>query len=126
MVEVVDYLRITGQFLPALREVVQRKITAGAAKRARMKVSTRELQRAADAFRVAHGLNKAKDTDEWFESNGISVEAFEEYLQTNLLINKYKNNLEKKVSKRKYLESQMVKESVRELIYQDWPQKQMK
>ena len=31
--EVVDYLRITGQFTPSLREVVTRKITADAAKK---------------------------------------------------------------------------------------------
>ena len=93
--EVVDYLRMTGQFSPALREVVQRKITAEAAKKARMKVSNGELQKAADTFRVANGLNKASDTDAWLKSNGVSLEAFEEFLEANLLINKFKDALGK-------------------------------
>jgi hypothetical protein len=124
--EVVDYLRMTGQFSPALREVVQRKITAEAAKKSKIKVSNGELQRAADAFRVANGLNKASDTDRWLKSNGISLEAFEEFLETNLLVNKFKDALEKKTAKGKYLASPGVKESVKEMIYQDWLAKAMK
>lgn len=124
--EVVDYLRMTGQFSPALREVVQRKITAGAAKAARIKVSTAELQKAADTFRIANGLNKASDTDRWLKSNGVSLEAFEDFLETNLLINKFKDALERKTAKGKYLASAGIKESVKEMIYQDWLAKAMK
>ena len=124
--EVVDYLRMTGQFSPALREVVQRKITAEAAKKSRMRVSNGELQKAADTFRVANGLNKASDTDRWLKSNGVSLEAFEEFLETNILINKFKDSLERKTGKGKYLASTGIKESVREMIYQDWLAKAMK
>jgi hypothetical protein len=124
--EVVDYLRMTGQFSPALREVIQRKITAEAAKKARIRVSNGELQKAADTFRVANGLNKASDTDRWLKSNGVSLEAFEEFLETNLLINKFKDALEKKTAKGKYLVSPGIKESVKEMIYQDWLANAMK
>ncbi|MBW1709190.1 MAG: hypothetical protein JRG97_10060 [Deltaproteobacteria bacterium] len=124
--EVVDYLRITGEFSPALREVVQRKITADAARKAKMKVTAKQLQKAADAFRIAHGLNKARDTNKWLKEKGISLEALEEYLETNLLIDKFKDALNKKVAKRKYLETQAIKETVREMIYQDWIKKEMK
>jgi len=124
--EVVDHLRMTGQFSPALREVIQRKITAEAAKKVRIKVSNGELQRAADTFRVANGLNKASDTDRWLKSNGVSLEAFEEFLETNLLINKFKDALEKKTAKSKYLASPGIKESVKEMIYQDWLANAMK
>ncbi len=124
--EVVDYLRITGRFAPALREVVQRKITAEAAKKSKIKVSNGELQKAADTFRVANGLTKASDTERWLKSNGITLEAFEEFLETNLLINKFKDALEKKTAKGKYLASQGIKESVKEMIYQDWLAKAMK
>jgi hypothetical protein len=124
--EVVDYLRMTGQFSPALQEVVQRKITAEAAKRARIKVSNGELQKAADTFRIANGLNRASDTDRWLKSNGLTLEAFEEFLETNLLINKFKDTLGKKTAKGKYLTSTGIKESVMEMIYQDWLAKAMK
>jgi hypothetical protein len=111
---------------PALRVVVQRRVTAEAAKRAGIKVSGGELQKGADAFRIANGLNKASETENWLKSNGISVEAFEEFLETNLLINKFKDRLEKKTAKGKYLSSPGIKESVREMIYQDWLAKAMK
>ena len=121
--EVVDYLRLKGRFAPALREVIVRKATVDAAKKSRLKVSTTELQKAADTFRAVNGLSKAADTQTWLQANGITVEALEEYLETNLLISKYKDHLEKKVSKTKYLSSKPVKETVRELIYQDWVSK---
>ena len=124
--EVVDYLRMTGQFSPSLREVVQRKITAEAAKKAKVRISNGELQKAADTFRVANGLNKASDTDRWLKSNGVSLEALEEFLETNLLINKFKDALGKKTAKGKYLSSVGIKESIREMIYQDWLAKEMK
>jgi len=89
-------------------------------------VSNGELQKAADTFRVANGLNKASDTERWLKSNGITLEAFEEFLETNLLINKFKDALEKKTAKGKYLASPGVKESVKEMIYQDWLAKAMK
>ena len=124
--EVVDYLKITGRFTPALREVVERKITVEAAKKKGFKVTTHKLQKASDAFRAIHGLHKSSDTKKWLKSNGISEEILEEYLETNLLITMFKDQLEKKTSKTKYLSSPAIKESVRQSIYQDWLKKQLK
>ena len=58
--EIVDYLRITGKFAAALKEVVIRKVTADAALMARYKVSVKELQKGVDAFRLVKNLSKAK------------------------------------------------------------------
>ncbi len=124
--EVVDYMRFTGQFLTGLREVVERKMAVATAGRKGLKITTQELQKAADAFRVVNGLNKASATEKWLSSRGITVEALEEYLQTNLLISKLKDDLEKKTAKTKYLNSPVVKETVREMIFQDWLKTKMK
>lgn len=118
--EVVDYMRMTGKFVPALREVVTRKITAEAAKEAGKKVTTKELQKAADNFRLVNGLAKSSDTEVWLDETGISVEFLEEFLETNLLINKFKEHLEKKAQRNKYLSSPEIKDSVTEMIYQEW------
>ena len=118
--EVVDYLRLTGKFAPALREVIVRKTTVEAAKKYKLKVNAKQLQKAADIFRSVNGLSKAADTQAWLKANGITVEALEVYMETNLLMSKDKDHLEKKASKTKYLSSKMVKETVREMIYQDW------
>jgi hypothetical protein len=118
--EVVDYLRITGQFTSALHAVIERKITVNAARDRGIKVSGNQLQKAADTFRAGHGLNKATDTQQWLESIGVSVEAFEEYLETNLLIDRFKDQLSRKAKKGKYLKAPAMKESIKEIAYQDW------
>lgn len=124
--EVVDYMRFTGQFLRALQDVVERKTAVATAGRKGLKITDGELQKAADAFRVANGLNKASTTEKWLSSRGITVEALEEHLETNLLISKLKDDLEKKAAKTKYLKSQVVQETMREMIYQDWLKTKMK
>ena len=118
--EVVDYLKLSGGFKSALGEVFRRKVTAEAAKRHRIAVSTKELQKAADVLRAVRGLHKAGDTEDWLASNGLSVDALEQFLETNLLISKFKGALEKKANLKKYHASSSVKDSVREMVYQDW------
>jgi hypothetical protein len=118
--EVVDYTRLNNTFEPALREVVERKVAADAAKKSKIGVSTQELQKASDIFRMERGLLKARDTEKWLKDSGISLEAFEEYLETNLLINKFKESLARKANKQKYASTPEVKEVVKEMVYRDW------
>lgn len=118
--EVVDYLRITGAFSPNLRKVVERKITAEAAKKHGIKVSGQELQKVADAFRCLNGLTTAKATQEWLAANGLSLESFEEFLETNILISKFKDLLEKKGGQTRYSADPEVKGLIKDLIYRDW------
>ncbi len=124
--EVVDYMRITGQFAPALRDVVERKLAGQAAKKLRLTVSKKELQKAADAFRVVHGLKRASDTHHWLKSNGITMEAFEQHVEANLLSHKFKDSLARKAKAGKYLKAPEIKESVREMVFQDWLAKALK
>ena len=123
---VVDYLRITEQFIPIVGEVVERKITVEAARKRGMKVTTAELQRAADAFRVVKDLSKASDTGRWLKSTGITQEVLEEFLEENILISKFKDALEKKGSKAKYIATSGIQESIRNMIYQDWLHSQLR
>jgi hypothetical protein len=124
--EVVDYLRMTGRFSRALREVVARKVAVAAARKMKLRVTTAQLQKASDTFRMMHNLNKASDTNLWLKANGLTVEALEDYLEANLLINKLKDTLEKKTAKSKYLSSPIIQESIREMIYKDWLEKELK
>lgn len=124
--EVVDYMRMTGGFAPALQNVVQRKVTADAARKSGIKISGKELQKASDTFRMINGMGKARDTEKWLSSNGLTLDAFEEYLETNLLINKFKDRLEKKTGKNKYMSSPGIKDSIKEMAYQDWMRNTLK
>ena len=120
MKEVLDYSRLMGTFMPTLRGVVERKLTADAARKHGVKVTKQELQRGADTFRHANGLGSAQATREWMSHLGISQSFFEEFLETSLLVSKFKDQLEKKTDKAKYLDHPQVSELVRELVYQDW------
>jgi hypothetical protein len=100
--------------------VIRRKITAAEAKESGISVSDEELQRAADGFRAVNGLNKASDTELWLRANGISLEKLEEYLEVNILIEKFKFDLDKKTTKEKYVSSPQIQENICELIYEDW------
>ena len=117
--EVVDYLKIRGEFSPALAAVVRRKVAAEGARAAGLRATTAELQKAADAFRVVNDLHKAADTAQWLAANGLTLEALEDYLETNILISKLKDKLAKSAPK-KITGSAVVQECVRDAAYQQW------
>jgi hypothetical protein len=123
--EVVDYLRMTGGFAPALREVVKRRVAAEEAAKRGVTVSDQELQKAADAFRQLNGLQKAADTEWWMKANGVSVETLEGFLETNLMISKLKDMLAESDKAKKYRDRDEVKSLTRELMFADWVQEQL-
>jgi len=125
VLDVVDYLRISGEFGPALEEVVRRRVTADAAAKSGIKVTAAELQKAADGFRAIRDLLKASDTERWLKANGITLDAFESYLETNILISKFKDQLARQAGER-FAKAKGVKDATRELAYCEWLEKAMK
>lgn len=123
--EVVDHLRIKGQFGPALREVIERKVTAQAAREKGFSVSDEELQQAADTFRQMNGLHDAEATRQWLEGRGLELEDLENYLEQNLLINKIKDDIQDNASQQEFLDSDVVQEHIRELAYGEWLEEQI-
>ena len=124
--EVVDYLRVRGGFAPAIREVVERKISAEEARIRGFTVSDEELQKGADTYRSLHDLGKASDFEHWLKSIGISLETFEDYLETNLLVAKLKDDLEGKADKTECLSFPEIRDTLRELIYRNWITNELK
>jgi len=117
--EVVAYLRVEGGYAAAAAKVAERKAAAEAARAARIRVTAKELQAAADGFRALRDLGKASDTNKWMKANGITVEELEGYLETNILMAKLRDSLAKKAPKRLGT-SKAVKNLIRELAYQEW------
>jgi len=118
--EVVDYSKVTGGFSQALKEVIKRKITVEEAKKRGIEISDEELQQAADIFRNVNKLNTVEETETWLSEKGLTLEVLENYLETNLIIFKFKEELEKEADKEKYYTSPIVKDSIRRLAYQEW------
>ena len=94
--EIVNYLRLTGQFKDAANEVKKRKVTVDAAKKVGIKASYANLQKKVDTFRIANKLYTSLDTYQWLESISISVETLLKHLEEDLLISEYKDLLYKK------------------------------
>lgn len=88
--EVADYMKIAGIYALPIQEVINRKVIAGEAKREGIVISTEELQKAADVFRIANGLNEASSALRWLEEKGVSLDTLEDFIETNLLIDKFK------------------------------------
>ncbi len=124
--EVVDYLRVTGQFSQALHKVIARKITVDTAREAGIEVTDEQLQKSADTFRHAHGLHKASDTEEWLKANGLTTESLENHLEENFLISSFKDNLENQANKADYLKVTEIEDTVREAIFHDWLKDKLK
>lgn len=124
--EVIDYMRITGTYLPLLREVIIRKLVEKAANEKKIKISDAELQKGADTFRIMHGLYKKETMNKWLDSTGITVEKFENYIETNLLMSKLKDELFKKAGKDKLSDNSAVNDLMREIAYNQWLEKALK
>lgn len=118
--DVVDFLKVTGQYSEALAEVLRRKKLVQAAMSAGFSVSDEDLLKGVDVFRAFHKLHKADDTNQWLTARGLSQDALELYVETNLLISQFKDRLEEQADKEVYLNSPAVQNLVREQIYQDW------
>ena len=116
--EVLNYLKIKGQFAMAERDVIERKTVAEAARKDGIRVTNGELQKAADGFRALMDLAKARETKRWLNKTGLSVEALEDYLETNILKSKFMDRLEKKSPK--FARAKPVRQAIRELAYRDW------
>jgi parvulin-like peptidyl-prolyl isomerase len=77
-------LKLQGRLRPLIAEAVVERLIAEAAEREGVTVSDAELQKAADAFPLRAGLNKAADTQRWLARHHLTQEELEEGLERAL------------------------------------------
>ena len=118
--EVVRMMRVNGRFQGPLNQAIVRKATAQSAKEAGIAVSDAELQEAVDEFRFARGLEKKQDMQLWLKSRGLSLDDLESHLETDLLIEKFKDALEQEAREAKDAASRQARPATREVIYSKW------
>lgn len=121
--EVVDYTRFTGAFAQNLREVVRCKMTVQAAREKGLEVTDEELQKAADVFRTVNNLTTVEQTNNWLQGRGLDLDTLENYLEANLLIYKFKDALFQKADQQKLLSTTAIRETLSEMVYQEWLRK---
>lgn len=81
-------LKLKGQLGAVVSQTVTDRLIADAAARAGITVAADELQKAADAFRMGRGLNRADDTKRWLEHHQLSRADLEAGLRRAMLSEK--------------------------------------
>jgi hypothetical protein len=117
---ILNFMKFEGTFGHIWAEMKYRLATAEVARKAGLRIRTVELQKAADLFRLQRGLFRASDTEEWLDSNGLTHQDFESYLEVNLLIRKLIRVLEKRGNDKQLPWTGEVKKLVRDKEYERW------
>src|SRR4051794_5899177 len=83
--ELLSDLKVKGRLGPLLAEAILDKVIAQAVEREGLEVSTEELQKAADAFRIRRGLHRAAEMQRWLARHELTPEDCESGLERALL-----------------------------------------
>ena len=83
--DLIRYLKIGNKFDELIEEMIAQRITTSEAVRMGLTVSDEEIQTESDNLRRVLGLHSAKETMDFLESIGLSLEGFEDYLRDSLL-----------------------------------------
>ena len=92
--DLVKTLKFKGEFNEMFDDFIQEKLTLHLAEKINISVTTQEIQEYADNFRRSQGLSRAKDTQEYFTSLGVTLDDFENFIKENI----YKEMLINKIS----------------------------
>lgn len=76
----ITLLKLNGRFEGLMEDVLKDKLAVHAAKKRGIALTDDEIQERADQFRRAHGLQRAKDTNDYLNTLGVSLEDFEEFI----------------------------------------------
>jgi len=91
--DLLRYLKLSGRITPILSDMVIQQLVRNYFIQNQMEISIDELQRACDHFRSNIGLYKASSTHEWFNSLNISIDDFEQFIETGLMVSKLKKDV---------------------------------
>ena len=91
--EIFEHLKTSCKLAPVMQETIRRKIINDAAKTEGIVVSDRELQEAADNFRVQYNLYNPATTWEWLKRNYLTGDDFENLICESIVTSKLIQNL---------------------------------
>jgi parvulin-like peptidyl-prolyl isomerase len=96
----VKILKLNDKFDELIEEIMVDKLAVAEAKKQGITVSIEEVQERADQIRRVLGLHRAKDTNEYLDSMGVSLDEFEKHITDGL----YKEKVEEQVCTNQALE----------------------
>lgn len=80
----IKFLKLEGKYGSLMEEMLVERLTALSARRCGIQVAPEEVQGRVDEFRRSQGLHRAKDTFNYLDQLGVSLDEFETYM-TDLL-----------------------------------------
>ncbi|MBW4619999.1 MAG: peptidylprolyl isomerase [Cyanosarcina radialis HA8281-LM2] len=81
---IVEQIKLSGKIPEIVEGILARQAIAEAAAEIGIEITTEELQEGADRFRLAHNLHSSEETYKWLERHGVSLDDFENMIQSNL------------------------------------------
>ena len=91
--DILHQVKLLCQTPELIEKIVTLKILEDAAAQVNIKVDTKELQEAADKFRLNQQLHSAQDTWEWLQKYNLSLDDFEEKIYVNIICEKLVDHL---------------------------------
>ena len=91
--DILHEVKLSCKIPQIIEQIITRKVIEKTAAEAGIKVETEELQKAADQMRLMNQLLNADDTWAWLEKHHLSLDDFEEIVNTTLLANKLAQHL---------------------------------
>lgn len=82
--KLINNLKLMGRFDGLVEEIVRAKLLVHAAKRKGINVNLEETQDRSEQFRRVLGLHRAKDTMDYLDALGVTLDDLEEYLTDQL------------------------------------------
>jgi hypothetical protein len=86
--EIIEFMKLSYQYTPALRQVAEAKLIELEAEKRKISISKEELQRASDIFRITFNLRLASDMTHWLRATGLSIDNYVKFLRIRILTSK--------------------------------------
>ncbi|MCU0535573.1 MAG: peptidylprolyl isomerase [Hydrococcus sp. Prado102] len=91
--DILQQVKLSIKIPEIIEQIIIRKVITEAATETGIKVTSDELQQAADEFRSSNQLHDAQETWEWLSKQGLSLDDFEEVLHYSLISLKLSKHL---------------------------------
>ncbi|VEP15089.1 Peptidylprolyl isomerase [Hyella patelloides LEGE 07179] len=91
--DILHQIKLSCKIPEIVEQIITRKVIAEVVEKADIKVTTEELQKAANQMRAMIKLQDAQATWAWLEKHGLSLDDFEEIVQITLLSQKLTTHL---------------------------------
>jgi len=78
--DLIKLLKLDGRFENLMEDILRDKLAVRAAKKSGVALSDEEVQEKADQYRRVHGMHRARDTNDYLDALGVSLDDFESFL----------------------------------------------